>query len=109
MKYLLDSNVIIHLANRATGVDEIERRIIAAGMAHCGINAVIAAELRYKVETGPGRVRKTAIALLANTLASVQCVELPCAGGNEAGMIRAEMHRNGTPISLPDALIAGHA
>ena len=55
MKYLLDSNVIIHLANRATGVDEIERRIIAAGM------------------------------------------------------MRAEMHRNGTPISLPDALIAGHA
>ena len=109
MKYLLDSNVFIHLANRSAGAQQIEQRIIDASMAQCLINAVIAAELRYKLETGPGRVRKTAIELLTTLLATVQCVDLSCAAGHEAGQIRAELHRAGTPIGLPDALIAGHA
>ena len=109
MKYLLDSNIFIHLANRSTGAEQIEQRIIEVGMASCQINAVIAAELRYKLETGPGRVRKTAIELLNTLLATVECVELSCAAGHEAGQIRARLHRAGKPIGLPDALIAGHA
>lgn len=109
MKYLLDSNVFIHLANHSAGWEQIEQRIIDAGMAQCQINAVIAAELRYKLETGPGRVRKTALALLGKLLATVACVELSCEAGHEAGHIRAQLHHAGKPIGLPDALIAGHA
>ena len=109
MKYLLDSNVFIHLANRSAGAAQIEQRIINAGMAQCQINAVIAAELRYKLETGPGRVRKTALELLPKLLATVSCAPLSCAAGHEAGHIRAQLQRTGKPIGLPDALIAGHA
>ena len=97
------------MANGAAGADQIEKKMFAAGAAQCFINAVIAAELRYKLETGPGRVRKTAIELLSGLLASINCVELSCAAGHEAGQIHAELHRTGKPIGLPDALIAGHA
>lgn len=109
MKYLPDSNVFIHLANRSAGWEQIEQRIIDAGMAQCQINAVIAAELRYKLETGPGRVRKTALELLTRLLATIPWVELSCKAGHEAGHVRAQLRRAGSLIGLPDALIAGHA
>ena len=109
MKYLLDSNVFMHVANGSAGADRIEARIFEVGASQCLINAVITAELRYKVETGAGRVRKPSLEMLAEMLADVTCVELTCAAGHEAGEIRAELHRLGRPIGLPDALIAGHA
>ncbi len=107
--YLLDSNVFMHLANGSRGAEQIERRIIEVTAEKCFINPVIASELREKVETGPGRVRKHALAFMADILATVQCVEMDCASGQESGLIRAEQSEKGRSIATPDALIAGHA
>ena len=107
--YLLDSNVFMHIANRAEGAERIERRFIAATAAHCVINPVIAAELRCKVESGPGRVRKHAIDLLMELLEAMRCVPLDGAAGQEGGMIFAQQAAKGCSIAMPDALIAGHA
>ena len=109
MIYLLDSNVFMHLANGAKGAEKIEARIVAIGIASCIINPVIAAELRHKVETGAGRVKKDALLLLSQMLAAARCVPLDCAAGQEGGLIFAERALKGLSIAMPDALIAGHA
>ncbi len=107
--YLIDTNVFMHLANGAHGADQIERRIIEVTAERCFINPVVASELREKIETGAGRIRKRALEFMADILATVQCVEIDCASGQESGLIRAEQSKKGKPIATPDALIAGHA
>lgn len=107
--YLLDSNVFLHIANRAEGAERIERRFIQATAARSVINPVIAAELRSKIETGPGRIRKRSLDMLMELVEAVRCVPIDCAAGQEGGMIFAEQAAKGRSIAMPDALIAGHA
>jgi tRNA(fMet)-specific endonuclease VapC len=107
--YLIDTNVFMHLANGSHGAERIERRIIEVTAEKCFINPVIASELREKIETGAGRVRKHALQFMADILATVQCIEVDCASGQESGLIRAEQSKKGKSIATPDALIAGHA
>ena len=99
----------MHLANGAKGADKIEAKIIEVGIASCIINPVIAAELRHKVETGAGRVKKGALLLLSQMLSAARCVPLDCAAGQEGGLIFSERALKGLSVAMPDALIAGHA
>ena len=107
--YLVDTNVFMHLANGAHGAERIERRIIEVTIEKCFINPVIASEIREKIETGAGRVKKHALEFMADMLATIQCIGIDCAAGQESGLIRAEQSKKGRSIATPDALIAGHA
>lgn len=107
--YLIDTNVFMHLANGSHGAERIERRIIEVTAEKCFINPVIASELREKIEIGAGRIRKRALEFMADILATVQCIGIDCASGQESGLIRAEQSKRGMSIATPDAHIAGHA
>ena len=49
MIYLLDTNVIMHLANEVAGAEGIERNMRAVGVAHMRLSAIAFTELRHKV------------------------------------------------------------
>ena len=106
---LIDTNVFMRLANGAHGAERIERPIIEVTAKDCFINPVIASALLEKIESGAGRVKKRALQCMADILATVQCIDMDCASGQESGLIRAEQSKKGKPVATPDALIAGRA
>ena len=65
MIYLLDANVFMHVANKASGYLLLEQRIIDTGAASLRISAVTLAELRFKLLRGEGRVKKESLEALA--------------------------------------------
>ena len=106
---LIDANVFMHLANGAHGAERIERRIIDVTIEKCFINPVIVSEIREKIETGAGCLKKHALELMADMLATIQCIGIDCAAGQESGLIRAGQSKKGRSIATPDALIDGLA
>ena len=52
--YLLDSNVLMHVANMAEGHERILEKLTLL-QNRCFISAITAHELRFKIETGPAR------------------------------------------------------
>ena len=71
MRFLLDTNVLEHVANRAKNWERIQDQIERAGIANCAISTITAYELRKHIELGPGRVRKENIERLKIMLVSL--------------------------------------
>lgn len=59
--YLLDANVVFHLANKAEGWQNIEQRMLQVPARSMLLSSIAAFELGLKINTGPGRIRKEAI------------------------------------------------
>ena len=110
MKFLLDTNVLVHLTNKSRGFERINDRLRDTGIEQCAISALTAYELRYMILRGPGRVRKENIELLKAGFASVRHV-LPVTGAvaEAAAGLRVELQTKGRDIGLNDCLIAAHA
>ena len=107
--YLLDTNVMEHLANRANGWDRIERRIEKIGIDVCAISSITAYELRRHIERGPGRVRKENTEHLKVIFSRVAGIALDVATAEIAGRIAAQLEDQGTPIGPHDPMIAATA
>lgn len=110
MKFLLDTNVLVHLTNKSRGFERINENLRLAGIEQCAISAMTAYELRYMILRGPGRVKKENIALLETGLASVRHV-LPVTGAvaETAAALRVELQTKGRDIGLNDCVIAAQA
>lgn len=106
--YLLDSNVLMHVANMAEGHERILEKLTVLE-SHCFISAITAHELRFKIETGPGKVKAANIAKLGQVLKLFKCLEFPCRAALRAAVLRATLSRAGKTIGYADALIAAHA
>jgi len=76
MRFLLDTNVLRHLANRASGWERIRSKIDNVGASHCAISADTAYELRQHIERGPARVRLENIERLKAIYAGIECMDL---------------------------------
>ena len=109
MRYLLDTNVLEHLANRHDGWERIEAKIDSVGIEHCAISAVTAYELRRHIERGPGRVRKENIERLKVAFADIRCIPLDLNEADQAGRIAAQLDDLGMPIGPHDPMIAATA
>ena len=107
-RYLLDTNVLMHVANAASGHEKILGKLALLG-SHCFISAITAHELRYRIETGPGRVKAANVAKLKQVLRPFKCLEFPCRAAVRAAILRARLERAGKQIGYADALIAAHA
>ena len=84
----------MHVANGAAGHENILNKL-ALLASHCFISAITAHELRYRIETGPGRVKTASVAKLKQVLRPFKCLEFPCRAAVRAAILRARLERTG--------------
>lgn len=109
MRFLLDTNVFEHVANRAHTWQLIEASSEQVGIENCAISAVTAYELRHHIERGPGRVRQENVLRLKVMFAAVPCVSITLKIADAAGRIAAYLESIGQAIGPHDPMIAATA
>ena len=109
MRFLLDTNVFEHVANRAHNWQLIQASIEQVGIENCAISAVTAYELRHHIERGPGRVRQENVVRLTVMFAAVPCVSVTLKIADAAGRIAAYLESIGQAIGPHDPMIAATA
>ena len=58
MRFLLDTNDVMHLVNHARGHENILANLCRATAAQCALSAISAYEVRYAIQRGPGWMKK---------------------------------------------------
>jgi tRNA(fMet)-specific endonuclease VapC len=105
MRYLLDTNICVHLIRyRPAG---LLQRLVALPVGEAGVSSVTVAELQYGVHKS-SRPEQNSEAL-AMFLAPFPIADFDYAAAEAYGRIRAHLARTGTPIGPLDTLIAAHA
>jgi tRNA(fMet)-specific endonuclease VapC len=108
VKYLLDSNVLLHLANRVTGFRRIVKRIDRLDAPEdVAISAITAHEVHYQLLKA--KVSKERLAALAYYLAQFKALPFNARAAREAAAVRVYLESSGCGIGFADSLIAGHA
>lgn len=99
MKYLLDTNIVIAVLNNNTDLIAKIRQYPAQD---CVISSIVVFELYY----GAYKSGKQAKNLARLTTLSFPVLPFTAEDAQQAGRIRAELERRGTPIGNFDLLIA---
>lgn len=105
MRYVIDSNVLIHLANKARGYRTILRHISRHEKKDMGISAISAVELFRMIAAR--KVSAENIARLESHLKTVQV--FPFSKKAAETFARLELAMKHQPIGEKDLLIAAHA
>ena len=107
MIWMLDTDTVGYLINRAPGADHIRRRISGRSPGEIRLSAITVAEIRYGVAAGDlSEERRDA---LDEFLDLFQLDDFPVAAAVDYGEIRAVLERAGKMIGPYDLLIAAHA
>lgn len=109
MIYLLDANVLIHLANRADGSENIEMHIAKAGASALRLSAITVAELRRTIVRGHGRVKQDNLQRLRSLASQIKIEGFNAPAAEQAGDFMAALEAAGERNEWPDVLIAGQA
>ena len=104
MRYMLDTNICIYVIKNKP--ETVIKRFLERDPDELCISSVTYAELMYGVEKSQ-RVDKNRLAMML-FLSPITILDFNARAAEEAGKIRAELEKKGTPIGL-DVLIAGHA
>jgi tRNA(fMet)-specific endonuclease VapC len=106
-RYLLDSNVLMHVVNRARGFGFIEARLLQAKADTVLVSAVTVWEIFRAAEKGkvPGKAAAAALALLSE----FKVVPLTREAAALGGSICARLAKIGLTIGERDSMIAGSA
>lgn len=107
LRYMLDSNVLMHLANRADGHENIMQKLLDVNPSTCCVSAIVAFELKRKILRGDGR--KTERTALDALLAEFTVLPFDEEAANWSGYVASVLEISGTKIGNYDNLIAGHA
>lgn len=107
MIWMLDTDTVGYLINRAPGADHIRRRISGRSPGEIRLSAITVAEIRYGVAGGDlSEERRDA---LDEFLDLFQLDDFPIAAAVDCGDIRVVLERAGKMIGPYDLLIAAHA
>ena len=105
MKYMLDTNICIYIIKHQP--ENVIQRFMEHEPDDICISAITYAELAHGVENSLAR-EKNRIALMV-LLSEIQIVPFDDLAAQVYGVVRAELHKKGTPIGPLDTLIAAHA
>ena len=105
MRYMLDTNICIYVIKNKP--ETVIKRFLERDPDEVCISSVTYAELMYGVEKSQ-RVDKNRLAMML-FLSPITILDFNARAAEEAGKIRAELEKKGTPIGPLDVLIAGHA
>jgi tRNA(fMet)-specific endonuclease VapC len=107
MKYMLDANVLRHLAAHDVGYKNIILNIQRVGIKSLFVSVIVAAELHKAINNHKlERAERKTIQDMLNALSLVHFDE---GDAEVSGEIAAAALRKGRSIPVPDYLIAGHA
>lgn len=107
MIWMLDTDIVGHLINRAPGAEHVKRRISGRSPGEIRISAITVAEIQYGLNAGD--VSEERHGALGEFLDLFQLDDFPVAAGADYGEIRARLERAGRTIGPYDLLIAAHA
>lgn len=107
MIWMLDTDTIAYLVNRAPRHERIKRRLSGRSPGEIRVSAVTLAELYYGFESGDVSVERTQA--LNDLLELFQTEDFPVGAARSYGEIRTALERVGRRIGPYDLLIAAHA
>ena len=111
-RYLLDTNVLIHVVNRAKGFEFIEQRIASTNPEHIKISALTVWEISRMVEKAnvPNpKIKARAVKAALETLRWFKVEPLTSIAAAVGGNLHAMLANKGKTISERDSMIAGIA
>ncbi len=104
MKYMLDTNVLVHLIRNKS--ENVKNRLRQENISDVCISSITYAELEYGVSKSSNK-EKNALALLT-VLSGIKVLPLGESAGKVYGSIRASLEKDGNVIGPNDMLIAAH-
>jgi len=107
MIWMLDTDTVAYLVNRAPGHERIKRRLSGRSPGEIRVSAITLAELYYGFELGDVSVER--MQALRDLLELFQIEDFPVGAARGYGKIRAALERVGRRIGPYDLLIAAHA
>jgi tRNA(fMet)-specific endonuclease VapC len=105
MRYLLDTNICVHLIRKKPG--KVLQKLIGLAVSDVGISAITAAELQYGVQKSSQPAANQHA--LNQFLIPLTVLDFDYNATVVYGQIRAHLEAQGTPIGSLDTLIAAHA
>ena len=107
MIWMLDTDTVGYLINRAPGAQHVRRRLSGRSPGEIRLSSITVAEIQYGVAAGD--VSEEREDALAEFLELFQLDDFPVAAAADYGEIRVALERAGTTIGPYDLLIAAHA
>lgn len=107
MIWMLDTDTLAYLVNRARGHERIKRRLSGRSPGEIRVSAITLGELYYGFELGEVSVERTQA--LKDLLELFQTEDFPVGAARSYGEIRTVLERGGRRIGPYDLLIAAHA
>lgn len=107
MIWMLDTDTVAYLVNRAPGHERIKRRLSGRSPGEIRVSAITLGELYYGFAVGDVGVERAQA--LKDLLDLFQTEDFPVAAARGYGEIRAALDRVGRRIGPYDLLIAAHA
>ena len=107
MIWLLDTDTLGYLVNRAPAAERIKRRLSGRSPGEVRVSAITLSEIHYGLARGDvGLARRAALGELLDLF---QAEDYPAGAARDFGEIRAALERAGRRIGPYDLLIAAHA
>ncbi|MGQ0655017.1 MAG: PIN domain-containing protein [Betaproteobacteria bacterium] len=107
LKYFLDANVIVHIANDVPDSDRMYARIVEQPKGRVLLSAITAHEIRFMAVRAKAPAKQVArLQALAHDFPVIE-FDLPAA--HAAADVRAQLEAAGKPLGVYDMLLAGHA
>lgn len=105
LRYLLDTNILIYLANRRSA--SADDRFVRLRPGQLAMSCVTFGELLYGAEKSAKR--EDALRTLHRLAEKIRVLPLERSVSAEYGRVRAALERKGTPLGNNDLWIAAHA
>ena len=114
MKFFLDANVLIDLANESHAAHAVATNIDKAGWRNCALSAITVEELQRGVLTGPGARKGYEVRKLKALLLEFRQIEFKPDAARRAAIVRVQVEKmtpvkGQSPPGIIDMLLAGHA
>ena len=114
MKYFLDANVLIDLANESDTADAVAAGLDRAGARNCALSAITVEELQRGVLTGPGAKKGYEVRNLKALLSRFRQLDFSVDAARRAASVRVQVEslkpaKGRRPPGINDMLLAGHA
>ena len=114
MKYFLDANILIDLANEVRAAGNVESHLRLAGYRNCALSAITVEELQRGVLTGPGARKGYETRKLKALLSQFRQIEFKPDAARRAAIVRVQVEKlkpakGQRPPGINDMLLAGHA
>ena len=105
MRYMLDTDICIYIANKHPV--SVQQRLLKLSPGDACISTITYAELRYGAEKSKRRAHN--LETLDRLRAAINVVDFDELASEQYGIIRAELEQKGQIIGGNDLLIAAHA